>query len=972
MKITKYFLSMAAALGMIAGCQKTDMVQIAAPEDVVAPVLEAVEGPIEITPSNMVDGKVAFTWSLADYGVMTQVNYSLEAATAADPDTKVTITSGITANAEALEAGKISTEIAYEALNAILFNDLKLNDGVAEEVLFTIASKVGEYAPVYSNSVAVSCKVTAAEKQYPKLTVAGSYAYNNWSPGKGQFVFDFEGTDAKYSAVIDFGEDVSALQFKFVGEAWGNNEFSVPAGETQAPEAAELPLVAGGGDNIAAYTTHRFYSLTLDKATPKVTKNFSFNSLGVIGDATPTGWDADTDMQFNPEKQRFYVDLTLIDGKIKFRADDAWDVNWGGADGALSAGGADIAVTAGDYRIYVNLNDPANPTYELNKGMFGKEEPVGGTTPDTPEPEPTPVVGWGLVGEYNGWGAEADVMLASDGTFLTAKGVALSGQVKFRKDGDWAVNFGAPGDVEPVEIAVNTELELVAGGKNFTIAEGTYDVYLDEANAKAWFINDGSYPGGGAAPEASEWGIVGQVNGWAAPDITMYKTATEGLFVAYKVEMPDGGFKIRANGVWDDTANYGLAAAGPVEVDHAYDLICSGGSGDMTLVAGTYDIWFDLTNTKVYIMTPGKPISEAVGGEVVTPPAPPTPEDAVWGVVGTITNWADNSDINMVEEGDWLVAKGVALTTTDEFKFRTNGTWGTERTATTTEPVAINTEYEAAAGSGNIKVAVDGTYDLYLAKTLDKFYVMTAGLTPGQTPGEEPKPEEPEFEGVASEWGVVGDVNGWNAPDITMYTTPTEGLFVARNVEMPAGNFKIRANGVWNDDANYGVETAGNVEVDHVYNVISSGGSGNMTLAAGTYDIWFDLNAKKVYIMTPGKDISAAVAGTPVAPKPVEGEPWYLVGNFNGWKPADANYQMTFDGTWYVFKNFAADGKGMKFVGDENWSRERVGTFTSANTAISVSKSSGDMFPTAGTYDVYLNADASKAYFMTPGTTPAN
>ena len=731
LKITKYFLSMAAALGMIAGCQMTDMVQIAAPEDVVAPVLEAVEGPIEITPSNMVDGKVAFTWSLADFGVMTQVNYSLEAATAADPDTKVTITSGITANAEALEAGKISTEIAYEALNAILFNDLKLNDGVAEEVLFTIASKVGEYAPVYSNSVAVSCKVTAAEKQYPKLTVAGSYAYNNWTPGKGQFVFDFEGTDAKYSGVIDFGEDVSALQFKFVGSKWGENEFSVPEGETQAPEAAELPLVAGGGDNIAAYTTHRFYSLTLDKATPKLIKNFSFNQIGVIGSFN--GWAADVVMNFNAEKQRFYADVEFAeDGQFKLRADADWALNWGAeAFGmTVSNGDGNLEAKAGSYRIYANMNNPAAMTIELNAGMYGKEEPVGGTTtPDTPEPEPTPVLGWGLVGEYNGWGAEADVMLTSDGTFLAAKGVALSGQVKFRKDGGWDVNFGAPGDVEPVEIAVNTELELVAGGKNFTIAEGTYDVYLDEANAKAWFINDGSYPGGGAAPEASEWGIVGDVNNW--------------------------------------------------------------------------------------------------------------------------------------------------------------------------------------------------------------------GNTPGVT-------------------------------DVVMYTTPTEGLFVAKNAEMPDGAFKIRANNEWNDAANYGTETAGNVAVDHVYNVISSGGSCNMTLAAGTYDIWFDLNAKKVYIMTPGKDISAAVAGTPEAPKPVEGEPWYLVGNFNGWKPADANYQMTFDGTWYVFKNFAADGKGMKFVGDANYSRERVGTFTSANTAISVSKSSGDMFPTAGTYDVYLNADASKAYFMTPGTTPAN
>ena len=744
---------MAAALGMIAGCQKPDMVQIAAPEDVVAPVLEAVEGPIEITPSNMVDGKVAFTWSLADYGVMTQVNYSLEAATAANPDTKVTITSGITANAAALEAGNISTEIAYEALNAILFNDLKLNDGVAEDVLFTIAAKLGEYAPVYSNSVAVSCKVTAAEKQYPKLTVAGSYAYNNWTPGKGQFVFDFEGTDAKYSGVIDFGEDVSALQFKFVGEAWGNNEFSVPAGETQAPEAAELPLVAGGGDNIAAYTTHRFYSLTLDKATPKVTKNFSFNTLGVIGDATPTGWDADTDMQFNPEKQRFYVDLTLIDGKIKFRADDAWDVNWGGAEGVLSAGGADIAVTAGDYRIYVNLNDPANPTYELNKGMFGKEEPVGGNTTPEPEPEPTPVVGWGLVGEYNGWGAEADVMLASDGTFLVAKGVALSGQVKFRKDGDWAVNFGAPGEVEPVEIAVNTELELVANGKNFTIAEGTYDVYLDEANAKAWFINDGSYPGGGAAPEASEWGVVGVVNSWGgSPDVVMYKTATEGLFVAYKVEMPDGGFKIRANNKWDDTANYGLASAGPVEVDHAYDLICSGGSGDMTLVAGTYDIWFDLTNTKVYIMTPGKPISEAVGGTTPEPEPEPEPTDLTWYLVGNFNGWTvADAAYTMTKEGDWFVFKGF-VADGDGFKFNA-GSLDINRGATgDVEPfeLAANTEYEIVANGKNFSIAA-GTYDVYMSLDATKVYVMAEGLTPGQTPG----PEEPEFEAQASEWGVL-------------------------------------------------------------------------------------------------------------------------------------------------------------------------------------------------------------------------
>lgn len=705
---------MAAAFGMIAACQKAEIVQIAAPEDVVAPVLAEIEGPIEITAASMASDTVKFSWSAADFGVKTEVNYSIEVATAAAPETKVTVTSGLTTTAAA---------VPYEALNALLFNDLKLADGIAEDVVFNVVAQVGVYAPVYSNKVTVSAKVTAAEKEYPKLTVAGSYAYNSWTPGKGQYVFDFEGKDAKYSGMIDFGEDVSALQFKFVGEAWGTNEFSVPSGEAQTAEAAELPLVAGGGDNISAYTTHRYYNLTLDKATPKVIKNFSFNSLGVIGDATPTGWDSDTDMQFNAAKQRFYVDITLVDGTIKFRANDAWDVNWGGAAGALVSGGDNIAVEAGNYRIYVNLNDPANPVYEINAKMYGKEE--GTTTPPVDEPKPTPELkGWGLVGEFSGWADGKDHMLASDGTYLVAKGVALSGQFKFRKDGKWDTNFGAAGDVEPFELTANAETALVAGGKNFTIAEGTYDVYLDEANAKAWFINDGSYPGGGAAPVASIYGIVGQVNGWAAPDITLYETSTEGLFVAKSVEMPDGGFKIRANGEWNDAANFGLAAGGPVEVDHVYDVISSGGSGNMELVAGTYDIWFDLTNLKVYIMTPGKPISEAVGGEA---PAPVDPSEKTWYMVGNFNGWNPGDEAyKMTSEGDFFVFKNFTAAEGCEAKFAP-GEWNGDKGGDGT--FAVNTA--CATGGNNIAVAA-GSYDVYLKKDISTYYFMEVGKTPAE------------------------------------------------------------------------------------------------------------------------------------------------------------------------------------------------------------------------------------------------
>ncbi len=102
----------------------------------------------------------------------------------------------------------------------------------------------------------------------------------------------------------------------------------------------------------------------------------------------------------------------------------------------------------------------------------------------------------------------------------------------------------------------------------------------------------------------------------------------------------------------------------------------------------------------------------------------------VWGLVGTITDWADGADIVLVEDGEWLVATDVALTTTDEFKFRTNGVWGNEKTVADGTIVEIGQEYPAVKGSGNIKVVTDGTYDIYLASSLDKFYIMSQGQKP--------------------------------------------------------------------------------------------------------------------------------------------------------------------------------------------------------------------------------------------------
>ena len=926
MKITKYILSFAAAAGLLAACQTQEIVQIAAPEDIVPAALHELEvDEIVISATNQKE-TVEFSWSEADYGAKTAINYSLEAALSEDGK-KVTIASGLV---------EPKVTVTYEDLNRVVFNDLEVPEGQPTELKIYVGSIIysgaisASYPKVYSQPISLTVTVTAAEKVYPMIYVIGSF--NEWTDGTTQELFEFTPDSKVYSGMIGFaGKAAEGWKVRGSAEGWKNelgNWGLNSADPAPAAEAKEINMYNdGGSSNINVYSKN-FYHMTFDTNALKLKMNLSFDNIGVVG--AFNGWNEvnNVEMQFNTVKQRFYADVEFAeDGEFKFNVDKAWTTSFGvGANGFLTSdNGGNIAVKAGNYRVYLNMNNLDEITYELNKSMYGQEEEGmtgGGDTPDTPDtPTPPVMTGWGIVGEITNWGNLtgdntyiSDITLASDGTYLVAKGVQLKGQFKFRKDGDWGNNFGATGEVEPYELTANTEVALTAGGKNMTIAEGAYDVYFDEANAKAWFINDGSYPGGAAAPEASEWGIVGQVNNWGntpgVKDVVMYKTATEGLFVAYKVDMPAGAFKIRANNEWNDAKNYGLSASGNVEVDHVYDVITSGGSGDMTIVAGTYDIWFDLTNSKVYIMTPGKPISEAVGGEVVTPPVP---EDAVWGVVGSITNWTDKADINMTEEGDWYVAKAVALTTSDEFKFRTNGVWGTERTTASADPVAVNTEYAAVTGSGNIKVAVAGTFDLYLAKSLDKFYVMEQGLTPGQTPGGDTP--APELE--ASEWGIVGQVNNWgNTPgvkDVVMYKTATEGLFVAYKVDMPAGAFKIRANNEWNDAKNYGLSASGNVEVDHVYDVITSGGSGDMTIVAGTYDIWFDLTNKKVYVMTPDKPITEAVGYKPVTPDPdptPEGNVIYLKPN-NNWKEGNARFALySWDGgdQWFNLTDADSDG----------------------------------------------------------------
>ena len=81
-------------------------------------------------------------------------------------------------------------------------------------------------------------------------------------------------------------------------------------------------------------------------------------TIGIIGSASPNGWDSDVDMTYVPynaeTKELGYWEaknITLASGEIKFRANDDWAINWGGDVNALIQGGDNISIDAGTYDI---------------------------------------------------------------------------------------------------------------------------------------------------------------------------------------------------------------------------------------------------------------------------------------------------------------------------------------------------------------------------------------------------------------------------------------------------------------------------------------------------------------------------------------------------------------------------------------------------------------------------------------------
>ena len=316
---------------------------------------------------------------------------------------------------------------------------------------------------------------------------------------------------------------------------------TTPAPNTGAFSVRIRAYVGDGGSSTQVFTEAKTISVVLQEAQTGGS-TISEATWGVVGSGYNDWGSAGRDGQFytTATANVFVAYVTLLDGEIKFRENNAWDSDLGGAGGMLEAGGANIAVTAGDYKITINLSDN---TYTI--------EPFS----------------WGVVGSgYNDWGADGpDAKFYYDYTTDTFKvGVKLiAGEIKFRQNNQWVTDLGG------------SDGALVAGGDNIPVTAGHYTITLD-FNSNEYNIEGDDI-----------WGIVGSgYNDWgnAGADFALTEVQQD-IWVGDIVTLVAGEIKFRQNNAWD--ADFG---------DTGADGTLEAGGDNIAVTAGKYRVRLNLSD----------------------------------------------------------------------------------------------------------------------------------------------------------------------------------------------------------------------------------------------------------------------------------------------------------------------------------------------------------------------------------------
>ncbi len=312
-----------------------------------------------LLPENAASEATTLVWNHASFDTQTVANYDVEVAVAGTNFETIAFTQRTPNSARFLVW-------TVENLNSVALA-AGFEPFTEGELDIRVKSSLGDTGAETEYSNVITIKVTGYTTETPKLYVIGDFleasGYGaNWttnetlpalaSSGFGQT--DFEGYVFMNQATSEF--KLLPTNTSFEGDYGDDGSFS--------------GILLQEGESNIAITGAGYYWIKAN--TQSLTYSVQKTSWAITGSATPLGWPdggiMDQDMTYNPTTKKWEITIVLTAGnEFKFRANDAWEINYGdaGADGVLDFNnGTNMSIaTTGTYKVELDLSNPRAYTY---------------------------------------------------------------------------------------------------------------------------------------------------------------------------------------------------------------------------------------------------------------------------------------------------------------------------------------------------------------------------------------------------------------------------------------------------------------------------------------------------------------------------------------------------------------------------------------------------------------------------------
>jgi hypothetical protein len=326
-KIIHLSIIAAAFLLCFISCKKEGQKLVLQPGGFASPIAASKDSVI-LTSARNQDTVIHFTWGSASFGKDAQpaITYSLVIDKTSDTTTW--------AAAKTFLAGVQTYQYTFTGLDLNnLSSQLGLNAGSPDTIAVRVRADVNQFngaastaEPTFSNVILI-----VITPYSPFLYLPG--AYQNWDPTTAPIVNPYPGHSGLFEIYENITGTPGAIQYyKYTNSPdWDHTNYGDSgvalngrtlmttnglAGGLSVPDTGYYELWADLNDNTwIAYKT----------------------TWGILGDATPGGWNTDTDLAYDPVNKVWTVTCAMIhNGSFKFRANHDWKIDFGiDADGNL-------------------------------------------------------------------------------------------------------------------------------------------------------------------------------------------------------------------------------------------------------------------------------------------------------------------------------------------------------------------------------------------------------------------------------------------------------------------------------------------------------------------------------------------------------------------------------------------------------------------------------------------------------------